>query len=298
MQRMTKFLIFFALALFLIPMLTFSGKKEYPLSTWLWDTDQIRIAPDEMMLFLKEQRVTVLYLQVNKDIDINIYRSFIKKANNHGIQIHALGGAPNWINSHHQAHYKEWLQWITDYQDYCIDSSEMFTGIHLDVEPYLLPGWKQTNSDWIEDYQHLLSHTSAFSKQLGLSFGVDIPFWWDELSFANQYGKGHLARWIIKNTDFVTVMAYRNYAKGPNGIIELTASELNWAEQLNKPVIIAVETLPQAEDHTSFFYTDMEQMQKQLNLFIDHYRQTPSFHGLAIHDLSGWMRMLDKNRSR
>jgi hypothetical protein len=274
--------------------LTFSGKKEYPLSTWLWDAKHIRDSPNEVLTFLKKQQVQHLYLQVDPEIGRDTYSSFIQKANQAGIDVHALGGAPSWVKAQHRESYQEWQRWIEDYQASCTMSSQMFVGIHLDVEPYLLQGWTPGEPGWIEGYQRLIKEGAAFSEQNGLSFGVDIPFWWDEISFANQYGIDYLARWVMQHTDSVTIMAYRNTAQGPNGILELTAFELTWAKELGKSVSIAVETLPQEEEHTTFSSSTLPEMQKQLHLFLENSNHKSAFSGFAIHDLSGWMRLAAK----
>ncbi|WP_053363280.1 hypothetical protein [Bacillus sp. FJAT-27251] len=274
--------------------LSFSGKKEYPLATWLWDTELIQHSPNEVLAFLKNQQVKALYLQVDPDLDKATYQTFIQKADEANIHVHALGGEPSWAQVQHRVHYREWQQWIKDYQASCSHSSQEFAGIHLDVEPYLLPGWTSEESGWKEGYQSLIKEASDFSNETGLLLGVDIPFWWDEIAFENQYGKGFLAKWVMEHTDFVTIMAYRNYAKGSNGMIEITSSELKWAKELGKPVSIAVETLPQEEMHTTFLSLGLKEMQSQLNLFLRHVRHESEFGGFAIHDLSGWMRLADK----
>ncbi|WP_156183178.1 amidase [Mesobacillus campisalis] len=274
--------------------LSLSGTRQYPLATWLWDTQLIEHSPKEVLAFLENQQVKALYLQLDPEMDKATYQTFIQKANEANIQVHALGGEPSWAQVQHRAHYREWQQWIEEYQVSCFHPSQKFAGIHLDVEPYLLPGWTREQSEWKEGYQSLIKEASHFSSETGLSFGVDIPFWWDVVLFKNQYGKGSLAKWVMEHTDFVTIMAYRNYAKGSNGMIDITSSELNWAKELGKPVSIAVETLPQEEKHTTFSTSGLKEMQTQLNLFLRHVRHESAFGGFAIHDLSGWMRLADK----
>ncbi|MDE5415953.1 hypothetical protein [Alkalihalobacterium chitinilyticum] len=103
---------------------------------------------------------------------------------------------------------------------------------------------------------------------LGHTIGIDIPFWFAEIECVNHFGQGILAEWVIKEVDEITVMAYRTLAEDEGGIIDIVSKEIEWANQLNKSVFIAVETVPLPEVHTIFYQKGTDRMNEQERLLI------------------------------
>ena len=59
--------------------------------------------------------------------------------------------------------------------------AERFDGIHLDVEPYLLPGFNGPRHDeFLKDYLTMLSDVCDEAHRSHLTVGADIPFWYGE----------------------------------------------------------------------------------------------------------------------
>ena len=104
------------------------------------------------------------------------------------------------------------FNWLHTYNENSTES-EQFSGVHLDVEPYLNSGWSLHQAQTIESYQALIMKASEKASQLQLTLEVDMPFWFDEVQYNNQFGKGLLADWVIDHTDSVTIMAYRDVCK-------------------------------------------------------------------------------------
>ncbi|WP_077247335.1 hypothetical protein [Pseudobacillus wudalianchiensis] len=260
-----------------------------PRSTWLWDTQQIVTNKDQLLTFMQEHQVSQVYLQINGSISIDRYKEFIKQARLKGIQVHALDGAPSWVSSQGLSQQRSFFSWVTNYQSKALPE-EQFTGIHLDVEPYLYAGWNSQYKKTVLAYQTLLLEARQSSQRLGLPLAVDIPFWFDGQSYSNTLGKGKLSEWVISNTDAITIMAYRDTAAGANGIIELVRNEMNDAALKHKKVSIGVETTPSAEASFVSFYEEGESyMWEQLNSTRSYYEQLSSFNGFSIHSLHGWM---------
>src|SRR5690606_14320639 len=73
-----------------------------------------------------------------------------------------------------------------------------------------------------------------------LSCGVDIPFWFDSLDEAGrprfeiefEDTVATLAVHLIRMTDSVGIMAYRNQAVGPNSMYEISKGELATSDAL------------------------------------------------------------------
>lgn len=263
--------------------------KNNQYSTWLWDTSQILKSPDKIINFLSTNNVKVLYLQIDYNLKPDAYRSFIRKASARGISVHALDGSPEWVSDGENSKQKVFFDWLVKFQN-SSSIQEKFTGIHLDVEPYLNSGYDTNKGKVLENYQNLLLDSLKNSKSLGLPVSIDIPFWFDQVKYNNSFGVGTLDDWIIKNIKNVVVMAYRDAAFGNNGIINIVSKELILGKRYNTNVTVAVETQKSDEgDYVSFYEEGATCMYKELDKVSSAYKSNLSFSGFAIHNLISWM---------
>lgn len=292
--RIASGLIVAALLFFLTYQCSMSATDEKPLATWIWDADIITSDMDRTIDFLERNKVTTLYLQISRDLSVNTYKTFIEKTNQKGITVYALNGSPHWNLADDEL--KKFLDWVNDYQNTASDTSR-FKGIHVDIEPYLTKKWEQDKDKEILEFQELLIYIKEFAHSRNLLMGADIPFWFDEQEFANKFGNGQLAKWVIEQMDETVIMAYRDQADGNNGISKLIEEEVNWGKQLNKKIIIAVETKKSSEEYTTFYHQKVSEMEKELNkVRMAYSNETPLY--FAIHDLQGWQGLYEyENRS-
>lgn len=266
---------------------SYAQQSDQPKATWLWDTARITQDPNEILTFLEQNDVSDLYLQINRDIRPAAYRQFIRNASALGIRVYALDGAPDWALSDKPV--RTLFNWLTTYQAGS-QQAEQFSGVHLDIEPYILPDWTTNKSRVINQYQQRITFAASQATTLGLPFGIDIPFWFHEHSYSNKQGKGNLSDWLIRNTDEVTIMAYRNTAEGPNGIIAVASPEIAQAQAAGKPIRIGVETVPSDEgSNLSFHGLSNDYMDLQLVTTRNAFASTTSWNGFAIHSLESWM---------
>lgn len=270
---------------------TLAMKKTEPLSTWLWDTSVLAADAAELLTFMEQNQVTDVFVQINKTIPARVYKNFIKKASSKGINVHALDGAPNWVSNQGLMLERSFFSWVNQYQLKALPE-EQFSGIHLDVEPYLYSGWTSQYAKTVFAYQSLLIDSKQSAQALGLPLTVDIPFWFDEKSYSNKYGKGKLSDWVIANTDSITIMAYRDGALGPNGIIEAVKNEMNDAALQNKKVSIGIETVKSSEgNYVSFYEEGQSYLAEQLGMIEARYQNLSSFNGFSVHSIHSWMNM-------
>jgi len=80
-----------------------------------------------------------------------------------------------------------------------------------------------------------------------MSFGADIPFWFDELNKylepnAQHQGKP-LSESILDRVDNISIMDYRTTAYGPDGVVAHAQGELSYAARTGKQVFIGLETV-------------------------------------------------------
>ena len=240
-------ILFFILSYFVQVMVLPEGKAEAvemenSLATWIWNTRDIETKSNEILQFMEEKQVSDAYLQINRSVTPLSYQSFIERATSKGIRIHALDGSPNWATKKGATYQNNLYNWLESYQANATEYQK-FSGVHLDIEPYLHSGWTNNYQNTIAFfYQDRLSDGRARADSLGLSFGVDAPFWFDEQSYKNKYGSGNLAEWIIQHVEVTTLMAYRDRADGGNGIVALISNEIALAEKYGKKISIGVET--------------------------------------------------------
>ncbi|EKQ58294.1 MULTISPECIES: hypothetical protein [unclassified Clostridium] len=297
-MSISKFIIslFISIVLIMPTNAAFASQNFSPInnhinSTWLWDTSQIIKSSDKILNFLSSNNVKVLYLQIDYSIKSDVYRSFIKKASLKGISVHALNGSPDWLSDGGANKEKEFLDWLTKFQS-TSSSNEKFKGIHLDIEPYLNKDYESNMNKVLENYQKSLLDALNNSNSLGVSLGIDIPFWFDGIKFNTKYGTDSLANWILKNINNVVIMAYRDKAEGNNGIIQVASKEMALGEQYGSKVTIAVETQKSVEGNfVSFYEEGNSYMNTELSKTYYVYKDNSSFGGFAIHHVISWMNL-------
>lgn len=257
-------------------------------ATWLWNPWMISSDEAGTLAFLESKRINKVYVQIDSDIPAAVYRSFIKKARAQGVAVYALDGAPDWVAPKGFTKQNQLMSWLKAYQQKA-EPAQQFSGIHLDVEPYLYSGWKTNQAATVKSYQSLLLKASSSAMELQLPLEADLPFWFDEISFKNIYGNGILAEWVIANTHSVTLMAYRDSAAI---ITELVKNEVGYGEKYGKRVVVGVETDQTDEGDMISFYEEGEAfMEQELAALKLHYAEAKGFGGIAIHHVDSWKTM-------
>lgn len=264
---------------------TLLGKKNVnqSLGTWLWNTSEIYTSKDKVVSFVKKEKITELYLQIDKDMDFSYYKDFISELNWLGVSVYALDGAPNYINEEGKASLESFFVWVEKYQN-AVSIGQKFKGIHFDVEPYILSQWNSEQTSTIGKYKNFVKSANEKAKALSMPVVFDIPFWFDEMP---SYGEGeNLADFVIKNSDGVNIMAYREQG---SVIVEIVKNELAYGAKSGKRVIVGVETNKSSEVETVTFYEEgRSYMNKQLEIVKRKLGSKSAFSGFAIHDYNGW----------
>lgn len=267
---------------------TAEAREQDGFSTWVWNPWLLRTSSDDLLQFAASNGVSTLYVQIDAEMDKADYAAFIRRASAQNIRIYALDGAPRWATD--RGLPQAFLSWLTAYQS-SAGTDEKFSGIHVDVEPYLLPEWETGRDSLLTTWKTSTDTLLEGAKRLGLRAEADMPFWFDEHRMPGE--KGTLSAWMIDRFDGVTIMAYRDSAEQ---IAEVAKNELAEAEKLGKPLRIAVETNPSAETPQVTFY---EEGAGFLNSQLEAVRQkvgsSPAFAGFAVHDYAGWKKMQEKS---
>ena len=228
---------------------------------WLWETDKITNSPGEqetLLAFCKKHQITDLFMQIPYEAekegekwtiiwDSARMRPLLSKLHQAGIRVNALDGDPRFALKKWHGRTLALLEKIIQYNQ-SVSPDERFYGIRYDNEPYLLPQFGGVHKENVlKEYLELAEKSQALARKGGLTFGVDIPFWFDGYNeffepAAALEGKLMSER-IIDVVDNVGIMDYRTVAYGADGVIEHAANELQYAAKKGKKVFIGLETV-------------------------------------------------------
>jgi hypothetical protein len=263
--------------------------------TWIWETPTIIAHRDEILAFSEQHGVTHIYLYIDRNrVTPNDYSLFIKEAAKHQIKVEALGGDPSWGWKEKRGNIQDFIEWVASYNTN-VNEDERFSGIHLDIEPYLLPEWKTDPSRIIEEWLSNMEFAANQAGWLGeLKMSVDLPFWVHKIEVPG-YEEYDVSTWMLKRFDTVVLMDYRDTAEGRDGIVSNALAMVNEASSMNKSLIVGVEIAPSNEaDKTTFYEEGYEIMEQELEMTRQYLEKYSGFQGVAVHGFPDWMSAYQK----
>ncbi|WP_156157886.1 hypothetical protein [Gordoniibacillus kamchatkensis] len=223
-------------------------------------------------------------MHVSAGVAKSAYQSFIKSAAAGGIQVFALDGAPDWALPENRQKITDMVDWVKAYNASVLEN-ERFTGIQVDIEPYLLPEWT-SDPNTVAEYwrQAIAGFHESVKKDSALTTAAAVPFWLDSVKLSD--GSGTLSEAIMAELDETAVMSYRDKAMD---VVDLAAAELAAGDRLGKKVWIGVETNPAPDTPFVTFYEEgRKEMERQLALIDGTVQIHPSYAGISVHDYAGW----------
>jgi hypothetical protein len=268
-------------------------------ATWVWDLNALLDgsggSPDDVVAFLREREVKYVYLHTDDNMTRgetnDRFRSFIRKAGQAGIEVHALGGERDWVLPDKRSRLHDFLARVAEYND-SAQPEERFTGIHLDVEPYLLKQWKTDPESVVRHWIGMMDEFTSFARMRGLETGVDLPFWLDRVPASAEDGEAvTLDRWMMSAVDSVALMSYRDQAGGNNGVLALVQDEMDHARAAGRTVWVGLNVAPDSDNILTFREEGNGSFRRVADRIRRKYGDSPAFGGIAVHDLANWMRM-------
>lgn len=236
-------------------------------SLWAWSTREL-IADvdkrDRFAEFVRAQRFARVYLQLPgnlvraaTDADVRTAAATLQPVVASivaaGAQAVALDGAADFARAESHDKVAAAVRNVVRYNRYS-GADARFTGVHYDVEPYLLPEFRgATRSQIVASYLQMIDRISEQGHAGGLQVEVAIPFWFDSVpviteSAGTTYFRP-LSELVIDRADSVAIMDYRTRADGSGGTIAMAHDELDYASGVGKQVWVGLETtgLPDEE---------------------------------------------------
>jgi hypothetical protein len=239
---------------------------------WLW----VDAPAAEVVGWAARNGVSEIFVYVSPDAltngDLGRLQQMKQRADTLKIKLRALGGETSWTTDHAAA-----LAWQK-----MVVKTGVFTGIHLDVEPYLLNGWTSDPLTTQKSYLALLDKMRTAST---LPLEADVPFWYGEYKVAGK----NLADEVLKRVNAVTVMSYRNTGTGPNSILSVSQDWLTRGAVAGKRVRLGAETNPLPDcTYCTFYDKGSAAMTRELAKVDAGTRKSPAFAGIAIHRYGSW----------
>lgn len=170
-----------------------------------------------------------------------------------------------------------------------------FDGINVDVEPYLLPQWKEPNTQLPQQYLDLLATLLARRDAAGQSIlvGPAIPRWFDSSDCCRTITWRGVTKPLSDHVqdlaDYISIMDYRDTADGGAGIIAQALHELAYATSIGKPlsVVLGVETKDLAgtgdPETVTFWEEGRTHLEAELDKVYAAFAGDPAFAGIALH---------------
>lgn len=258
---------------------SFSSSHVQERAIWVWNTADLRdpTALNDLREFLRARSFHHVFLALPYDpshpqapsgVPVNgaEIAPIVRALNADGLLVHALVGDKDFIRPDKRSFVRTTVQNVLDYQR-TVPVTDRFHGLHLDIEPYLLPGFNSARQVWfLENLLEVLGLCADLAREGGLVVGADIPPWLDAPNEITNRpmeilwrGKRTTPdRHIIDVMDLVVLMDYRTNARGEDGVAFQALNELLYAGRTGKRVFVGLETVP-LDDETVVWFRGVPQ---------------------------------------
>lgn len=282
---------------------------------WVWEADSAlllkdRVAADELIRFAKAQQVTTLYLYADRFAGRSLlsaqpaaWRRLLRRLHREGFKVEALLGSAflhteQYVEPELRDAALDMFRRVFQFNAGSFAPEEHFDGIHFDIEPHLLPQWEDERDRLLLGFLDLGRAIVDQRQGSGQDIPIapDIPFWLDSIVLEWEGHTRSVAEHVIRLFDSVTLMDYRNVARGSDGLIAHATLEMDIAARLGRRVVIGIETGDGELPKTSFASLRAGDLERELATTASAFRDSPAFGGFAIHHYSAWRAWLERQR--
>eukprot|EP01137_Pigoraptor_chileana_P019114 Opistho-2@79691 len=260
---------------------------------WVWDQRNLpsdTAGMDAFFTFLKapngrtDLRINRLYFYAglsNVNTGNTALRNFLKRAHAQNVAVELLEGDPQWVTTASGVQTAIGVcNTVAAFNAATAGSDDDFDGVHMDIEPHVLAGWKTNagsdgyNIDYENNFVNVYVQCKAVmaSKSPATTVAADIGWWYTQ---TNIFGMLQSKQAV----DFFNIMAYYDtYTPFASAITANLASS-------TIPVNVGIETIDpnSAPDAQSFYQEGWVAMELQLRKAYDAFGTKPYFAGFSIH---------------
>jgi len=189
------------------------------------------------------------------------------------ILLSALGGDPSWVPNPSVA-----VAWADE-----VVASGLFSGVHLDLEPWALAAWTTNQAGVIAQTVSVVAQVRAALPALPLE--LSLPWW------LYQYRTADGTPLDLALLAYANSAAIITYFNNVGQIESFGAQEQADAASLSKPARLAVETDVVQPSWLTFAGTSQPAFTQILDQIDAANAATPGYLGVAVEDYTGWAAM-------
>ena len=171
--------------------------------------------------------------------------------------------------------------------------SARFDGVNLDIEPHILDQWDDdTREGLLAGFLDMSDALMRIKREYGatLAVGPAIPFWLDGIELEWKGVRRPVSEHTIDLYDYVALMDYRDKAEGSDSILSHAASEIAYANRVEKKVVIGLEVSSNDINKVTFHEEGPKVFEQEVRKVERALRREPSFAGFAIHHYRAYRR--------
>jgi hypothetical protein len=296
--------------------------ENYQVGVWSWKSPDT-YTTSEMQAqaeALQKDRVKTVYTDISSYADyteirdptqkqkkINTLtaalRQFVSTFQDHGIAVHALAGNTDWGSQDYWHLPKAISAYVTAYNA-GVAQNEQLAGLQFDIEYYNHETYEDDKNTNNSEYLGLTNALIAQQLQQNSTFplGFTAPYWFDNenghapsVNFMDvtKTPMQHLVDQLnILPNGYITVMAYRNTAKGNDGVIKHAQQEIDYAsEKAHTKVYVGLETTDVQPEKITFHDQPKSDIIKAISQIHKEFSAKPAFNGFTINDSDGLLQL-------
>ena len=287
---------------------------------WVWQSP-IQMTSEyatSMVSVAKENGFNAIYITIDDYLNIaaipegedkknqkenymKLLYGIVSMANKSGIEIDVEGGAKDWAESENRYKGYTLIDFVSEYNKNYPDAK--VRALQYDVEPYLLSQYDNNKSSTLYNYLEFIDHSVKRMQNVDAKFSVVIPHFYDsaqkwtpEISYAGkkQHPFTHLLEILErKSGSTLTIMAYRNFFEGDDGVEGISLPEIKETAtgQYSTKVIIAQEAGNVTPSYVTFYGKSRADLFSGIKKIEESFGQYKSFGGVAVHYLDPFLQL-------
>lgn len=235
-------------------------------SAWLWAEAHAPATPAELASFAVANGARDVWVSVPWGGPTRRTAALVRALTAVGVRVACLGGDPLWAMDASSA--ASWTQRAL--------GSGLFSGVHLDIEPWALPSWPADSRPLLDGLARAVLAVTRVAGRLPVD--VDLPGW------LARTDPDRFLR-VVDAAEGVVIMAYRDRAPA---ILSDAEAAVALARGARTRFRVGVDAVPSLEPHTSFFDDGRDALARHTSVVAARLAPIETFAGIAVHDLAAW----------
>lgn len=303
----------------LVSSIVIKNDKNLEYGSWVW-VSPIAMSQEYMRTVVEgasQNGINVLYVTIDDYLEIealtdvnskntrkknyiNAIERFVRIAKEKNISVELEAGWRDWAEGDNRRKAFVIADFVIEYNNSHVDKIK---AIQYDIEPYLLSSYTNDKTSLLENFISLIDEVSERLGNTELGLSVVIPHFYDEgqawtpaitYKGINTYAYDHILRILDTRKDSkIIIMAYRNFAEGNNGSIDLAHVEIDEASSdiHSTKIIVGQESGDVKPDYVTFFSLSKAEYLEQKEILQNKFSTQSGFGGIAIHYIDSFLNL-------